>query len=68
MAARITRSSIVCREEALVAKVRAASARSPELRLEHERIASQWTQLAETFDEAARVSGFIEWASRRLHD
>lgn len=68
MLARIARSSIECREEAVVAKLRAAWASSPQLRLEHEHIATKWTQLAAAFDEAARVSGFIEWSAQRLRD
>jgi hypothetical protein len=68
MPARIMESSIECREEAVVAKLRAARAPSRELRREHERIAGKWQQLAEAFDEAARVSGFIEWSARRLRD
>jgi hypothetical protein len=68
MVARIAASRIECREEAIVAKLRAARARSPELRREHQRIAAKWTQLAATFDEAARVSGFIEWSSKRLRE
>ena len=50
MAARITRSSIACREEAVIAKLRAVRAPTPELRLEHQRISDKWRQLAETFD------------------
>ena len=68
MAARITRSSIACREEAVIAKLRAVRAPTPELRLEHQRISDKWRQLAETFDQAARVSGYIEWSSQRLRD
>lgn len=68
MMTRIAKNLIECREAAIVAKVRAVRARSPELRREHERIADKWTELATTFGEAARVSGFIEWASRRLRD
>jgi hypothetical protein len=68
MIRRITDSSIECRAEAIVAKMRAAVARSPELRVEHERIADKWTQLAATFEEAARISGFLEWSSQRLRE
>jgi|KBSSwiStaDraftv2_1062776.scaffolds.fasta_scaffold90817_2 hypothetical protein len=68
MLARIAKSSIECREEAVVAKLRAVRARSPELRVEHQRLADKWTQLAAAFDEAARVSGFIEWSAQRLRD
>ena len=68
MSRRITDSSIECRMEAIVAKMRAALARSPELRVEHERLADKWGQLAATFEEAARVSGFIEWSSQRLRE
>lgn len=68
MLARITRSSIACREEAIVAKLRAARATSPELRVEHERLAHKWDQLANTFDLVVQVSGFLEWSSQRLRD
>lgn len=68
MLARITKSSIECREEAIIAKVRAASAPSRELQREHDRLAAKWTQLATAFDEAERVSGFLEWSSQRLRE
>jgi hypothetical protein len=68
MLARIARSSIECREEVVVAKLRAVRAPSPELRLEHERLADKWQQLADTFDQAARVSGYLQWSSQRLRD
>ena len=68
MLARIRTSSIECREEAVVAKLRAARATSPELRQEHERIAYKWNQLADTFDLVVQVSGFLEWSSQRLRD
>ncbi len=68
MIGRITNSSIECRMEAIVAKMRAVTAPSPELRVEHERLAERWMQLATTFEEAVRVSGYIEWSSQRLRE
>jgi hypothetical protein len=64
----IETSAIECSEEEAVARLRAALAKTPELKREHRRIARRWRQLAAAYAEARRVSGFLEWRSRRLND
>jgi hypothetical protein len=55
-------------EEAALCRLRAAAARSEAARREYRRLASGWRRLAEHFDLAARVSGYVEWRAGRLRD
>lgn len=64
----ITSAKTECAEEACVSQVLAAVAATPDLRREHARIAERWRALAAAYDQAQRVSGYIEWAAKRLRD
>ena len=52
--------------QAALATYRATRAPTLELRAEHARIAKGWSDLAEGFKEAERISGFIAWAAERV--
>ena len=53
-------------EEALLAQFRAATAATPELRRQHERMAAGWQALARHYREAERISGYIQWQAQRV--
>jgi hypothetical protein len=66
MLAKIGAHARVCLSEAEAARLRAAL--SPELRARDEwlQIARRWRMLAQSYELAERVSGFLEWSARRL--
>lgn len=66
MLARLQDQITACDQARRLARHKAALHRSPQMREEYLRLEAHWHQLAETLDFAAKVSGFLEWRSRRL--
>jgi hypothetical protein len=55
-----------CQEQAALVRIRAITAATPQMRREYKRLERHWRQLAATLGFAKKVSGYLEWRSRRL--
>jgi hypothetical protein len=66
MLTRIRDQIAACEEEAALARIRAITAATPQLRCEYTRLEAHWRQLAESLQFAVTVSGHLQWRSRRL--
>lgn len=56
----------ICREEAFVAHIRAATAPTPRERAEYEHLEKHWNRLVASLEAAVRISDMLQWSSQRL--
>ena len=66
MQTRLGDQIVACHEEMVLAKLRAVTASTPQMRREYKRLERHWRRLAASLNLAAMISGYLEWSSRRL--
>lgn len=55
-----------CRERARVMRLRALIEPNPESRADFEDMERRWLNLAQSFEFAEKISGYLEWQAQRL--
>ena len=65
MRSRLTGQAAACRRRAQANLIQAKRAKGDK-RTYHVRLAAEWLEVAQSFEEAERISGFLQWDAQRL--
>jgi len=66
MRATIGERIVACQQQATCARILATAAETPEMRREYWALEQSWLQVADALEYAQTISGYLQWAARRL--